>query len=127
MLMNDLIRDTSGMRVLVCANQGSLLTSERDANDFMSAAWEYDATWVALPVSRLADGFFQLSTRLAGDVIQKFVNQGLGIAIVGDISAWLADSKALRDFVYEANRGKTVLFVSDLDELDRRIGALAAG
>jgi len=119
--------DSHGLRILVCASTGAQLSSERDANDFMSAAWEHDATWVAFPVSRLADGFFQLSTRIAGDVIQKFVNHGLGIAIVGDISAWLSDSKALRDFVYEANRGKTVMFVSDLDELDRRIGARAAG
>jgi hypothetical protein len=125
--MDQHTRDSHGLRILVCASTGAQLSSERDANDFMSAAWEHDATWVAFPVSRLADGFFKLSTRIAGDVIQKFVNHGLGIAIVGDISAWLADSKALRDFVYEANRGKTVMFVSDLHELDRRIGARAAG
>lgn len=125
--MNELIRDSHGTRILVCADQGSLLASEKDANDFMSAAWERDATWVALPVSRLVGDFFQLSTRIAGDVIQKFVNHGLKLAIVGDISAWLAGSKALRDFVYEANRGETALFVNDLDELDRRIGAQVSG
>lgn len=123
--MNQHTLDRHGLRILVCASTGAALSSERDANDFMSAAWEHNATWVAFPVSRLADGFFQLSTRIAGDVIQKFVNHGLGIAIVGDISAWLAGSKPLRDFVYEANRGNTVLFVGDLDELDRRLGALA--
>lgn len=116
--MNQHTLDRHGLRILVCASTGSALSS-------MSAAWEHNATWVAFPVSRLADGFFQLSTRIAGDVIQKFVNHGLGIAIVGDISAWLAGSKPLQDFVYEANRGNTVLFVGDLDELDRRLGALA--
>lgn len=125
--MKDFFRDSHGARILVCAEQGPLLASETDANDFMSAAWEYDAAWVALPVSRLTDGFFQLSTRIAGDVIQKFVNHGLRIAIVGDISAWLAKSNALRDFVYEANRGRTVVFVNDLDELDHRLGQQVAG
>ena len=37
--------------------------------------------------ARLSPDFLRLSTGLAGDVLQKFVNYGLRVAIVGDVSA----------------------------------------
>jgi hypothetical protein len=76
---------------------------------------------VVIPVSRLSDDFFRLSTRLAGDVLQKFVNYRLRVAIVGDMSQWTAQSGPLRDFVSESNRGRSVWFMADLDELEQRL------
>ena len=124
--MPDTIRDIHALRVLVCATDGDKLTREQDANTFIGAAWEHEAALVAIPVARLADDFFRLSTRLAGDVMQKFVNYNLRLAIVGDISHWLADSKALRDFVYEANKGQSIWFVADVAELEQGLAQRAA-
>jgi len=44
------------------------------------------------------------------------------VAIVGNISAQLEESSALQDFVYESNRGEHVWFVTDLAELEKRLG-----
>jgi hypothetical protein len=117
--MTDMARDIHGLRVLICANDGPTLSNERDGDAFMSAAWEQNANLVAIPISRLADEFFRLDTRVAGEVIQKFVNYHLRLAVIGDISTWTTVSAALRDFVYEANHGQTVWFVKDIEELDR--------
>jgi hypothetical protein len=54
--------------------------------------------------------------------MQKFVNYGVRLAIVGDISAHVAASTPFRDLVYESNRGRQVWFVADLDALDSRLG-----
>ena len=54
---------------------------------------------------------------LAGEFVQKIVNYQLQLVIVGDISAQVAASDALRDFVREANRGQTIFFVSHLEDL----------
>jgi len=62
------------LRVLICAPDGPLLAKESDVDDFLSAAWSQDAAMVGIPVGRLSDDFFRLSTRLAGAVVQKFVN-----------------------------------------------------
>ena len=70
-----------------------------------------------IPVSRLGPGFLTLSTRIAGEVIQKFVTYGFQVAFVGDVSAAVAASNALRDFVCESNRGRHVWFVNDFDAL----------
>jgi hypothetical protein len=118
--MSDL-RNIHGVRVLVCAAEGPKLVSEHDATDFVGAAIEQQARLVAIPVARLSDDFFHLSTRLAGNVVQKFVNYNVQLAIIGDLSTWTAASNALRDFVTEANRGRAIWFVDDQHELERRL------
>jgi hypothetical protein len=121
--MTDFVREMNGMRVLVCDVDGPILAHEHDTGAFMGLAWEQNAAMVAVPLSRLGGDFLDLKTRIAGDVIQKFVNYRLRLAIVGDVSARLARSTALRDFVREANRGQDVWFVDDLDDLNRRLVA----
>lgn len=119
--MNDSVEEIGGVRVLVCAADGEKLASEADINDFLSKAWEHEAGLVAIPVTRLGDNFFRLRTRLAGAVAQKFVNYRMRLAVIGDISAWIAGSDALRDFVREANRGQDIWFAADLAELRSRL------
>lgn len=119
----DMIREFHGTIVLICAQDGPKLAAERDINDFLGAAWAAEAQMVAIPIERLDPAFFQLATRLAGEVAQKFVNYRMRLAIVGDISAYNAGSKALRDFVYESNQGQALWFVDDLAALDARLAA----
>ena len=119
------VSDIHGVRVLLCAADGPQLAGERDVNDVLSAAWSADAAMVAIPVERLDPAFFRLSTRLAGEMLQKFVNYQLRAAIVGDVTAWTTQSEALRDFIHEANRGGSAWFVNDIDELERRLARAA--
>jgi hypothetical protein len=119
--MSGVVENIEGVRVLVFGPEGGPLRSDRDAVDLIGDAIGQDVTWIAVPAERLGDDFFQLSTRIAGEAIQKFVNYQRRLAIVGDISAHLAASKALRDFVYESNRGRHVWFVADRAELGRRL------
>ena len=76
---------------------------------------------VAIPAERLDDRFYQLSTGVAGEIMQKFVNYRIRLAVVGDISTHVAGSGALRDLVRETNKGNHVWFVNDLQELDGRL------
>lgn len=46
--------------------------------------------------------------------MQKFVNYGYQLAIIGDFSAYT--SKALRDYMYECNSGRHLFFVADAAE-----------
>ncbi|WP_377355102.1 DUF4180 domain-containing protein [Phenylobacterium terrae] len=115
------VRRLSGVPVLVCPEAGPAIAGDRDAADLVGEALSVGAQVVALPVARLGAGFLDLSTRLAGEALQKFVNYGLRVAIVGDISGAVAQSTALRDFVRESNRGRQVWFVPDLTGLEARL------
>jgi hypothetical protein len=82
-------------------------------------------TTVAIPAGRLDPAFFVLSTGVAGEFVQKFVNYKRRLAIVGDISAQVAASDALRDWIYESNRRSDLWFVTDLAQLEDRLATLA--
>ncbi len=118
--------DIANLRILRFTEQGSVLRSGADANDFIGAAWGCEADLLAIPTARLGPDFLDLATKVAGEVFQKFVNYRLRCAIVGDISASLERSRALRDFVREANEGKSIWFVTDFDELRARLESAQA-
>ena len=118
--MADLMQERAGEQVLVCDPDGPPIATERDALDLIGAAF-LGATVVAVPAGRLAPAFFTLGTRFAGEVMQKFVNYRLRLAVVGDISAHLERSGALRALVAESNRHDQVWFVPDLDALEERL------
>jgi hypothetical protein len=104
-------------RLLVLNSEGSILTRTQDLLDLIQEAFAQKASVLVVPVSRLDPAFFQLRSGLAGEFVQKVVNYQLKLVVVGDISAHVAASDALRDFVREANRGQTILFVSQLEDL----------
>jgi len=117
----DTLKELNGVPVLVCSPDGETIT-ERDATQLIAdASYPELARWVAVPVERLDEAFFQLRTRVAGEIVQKFVTYHMGLAIVGDISRHTEDSRALRDFVRECNRGTQTWFVPDLDALGARL------
>lgn len=117
----DICKELHGTRVLICGEDGPVLASERDVGDFLGAAWAGDATLVAVPTARIGADFFRLRTRVAGEIVQKFVNYRIQLAIIGDISVQSAESQALRDFVYESNQGEALWFLDDLAALERRL------
>ena len=119
--MADTIETRNGIRILNCDPNGPVIRTDRDAVDLIGAALSERCSMVVLPVERLGDDFFKLKTRILGEVIQKFVNYERRLAILGDIERHLAASQALRDFVYETNRGHQVWFVADRAQLESRL------
>ncbi|GHD49664.1 DUF4180 domain-containing protein [Mycetocola manganoxydans] len=113
--------DFTGTRVLLLDGDGPLIARPDQANDLIGDAWGHEATVVAIPASRLDAGFFRLSSGLAGEVAQKLVNYRITLAILGDIAAHVEASGALRDFVWESNRGDHVWFLADRAELEARL------
>ncbi|WP_244108535.1 DUF4180 domain-containing protein [Burkholderia anthina] len=96
---------------------------ESDALDLVALAHEHQADWIVVPAEALHDDFYRLDSGLAGAVLQKLVNYGVRLGVVGDIGRWLTRSEALRALVREANRGQSVWFVASEDDLLRRLGA----
>lgn len=117
--MNAVI-ERSGVPVLVCPADGPAIASTQDALDLIGDSYGR-AEVVAIPAGRLDPSFFRLRSGLAGEIMQKFVNYRVSLAIVGDITEHVEASDALRDLVRESNKGRHVWFVADLDELDTHL------
>lgn len=122
--MPDVMQERAGVHVLVCDPDGPPIATVSDVLDLIGAAF-LGAEVVAVPASRLDERFFSLGTRFAGEVMQKFVNYRLRLAVIGDISGHLAASAALRALVQESNHADHVWFLPDLDTLEDRLRAAA--
>lgn len=116
------ITQHNGLTICELPPQGGLLGGELTAPDLIGEAYEADPDIIVVPVARLAPGFLDLSTRIAGEVFQKMEQYSRRLAIQGDISAAVAASTALHDFVYETNRRGHHLFVPDHAALLARLG-----
>ncbi|MGW7457372.1 DUF4180 domain-containing protein [Streptomyces sp. NPDC054797] len=112
--------------VLMCEAEGEVIAGEREALDCIGDASYQGAHWVVIPVARFDEAFFRLSSRIAGEIIQKFAQYRVGLVVLGDVSRHTADSPALRDFVRECNRGRQTWFLSDDEELRERLTGATA-
>lgn len=101
--------------VAVVTGEEMAITDAQSALDLLMTA-KYDANTKALVVPKklISEEFFILSSGLAGEILQKFINYGGKIAIYGDYSRYT--SKPLKDFIYESNNGKDVFFTATKEE-----------
>lgn len=108
--------------VALIREPGVLMTDPQSALDLIATVnYETGCAAMVLPKEAVAEEFWQLSTRLAGEVLQKFINYNMKLAVIGDFSALTAKSKSLHDFVFESNRGTHIFFVDSEEEAVRRL------
>lgn len=106
------IANEKNVEIAVINSSEILITDVQSALDFiMTATYDTGCNRIVLNKSAVCEDFFNLSTKLAGDVLQKFVNYNVKLAIVGDFSVYT--SKSLRDFIYESNKGNHIFFLPD--------------
>lgn len=111
--------------IIATANTDSIvLTDEQSALDIiMTISSKTGSSRIALNKEAISEDFFKLSTKLAGDILQKFANYHIKFAIIGDFSSYT--SKPLKDFIYECNKGNNVFFVpSEQEAIDNLSKAL---
>lgn len=120
------ITQYGGLVICELLPHGGLLGSDLTAPDLIGEVYDTNPDLIVVPVSRLAPGFLDLSTLIAGEVFQKMEQYGRRLAIQGDIAAEVAASKSLNDFVYETNRRGHHLFVPERAALLARLGGAGA-
>ena len=92
--------------------EGLVLTSVEDGLSLLGDLYYQGFDKIILHEENIVSEFFDLKSKLAGEVLQKFVQYRMPLAVVGDFSK--CTSKSLRDFIYECNRGRQINFVQEL-------------
>lgn len=88
------------VEIAVVESNEILITDVQSALDLMATVqFEAGCNCIILDRSALSEDFFDLKTRLAGEILQKFINYRVKVAIVGDFSVF--SSQSLKDFIYE--------------------------
>lgn len=104
------IHEESGQRVAEVISDSIIIGSEQDALDLMVHPELRGARRIIIYQKDIIPDFFKLSTRIAGEILQKFVTYQVKLAIVGDFEN---TSETFKAFVRESNRGSQIFFVND--------------
>jgi hypothetical protein len=113
-MQSNLIDSVKGPIALITSDTVDLRITQ-DALDIMANC---KARAMILGKKNIAPEFFDLKTGLLGEVMQKFVNYGFRVAIVGDFTD---GSKNFQDFIFESNKTGMLLFLPSEDEAIRRL------
>lgn len=102
----------NNVEIAVVSSDEIMITDVQSSLDFMATVtYETGCNHIVLNKSVLCEEFFNLRTKLAGEILQKFVNYHVKVAIVGDYSVYTSES--LKDFIYESNKGNNIFFLEN--------------
>ena len=86
----------------------------KEIDDVFSIFSMNNCSTIILKKENIVEDFYNLSTGIAGEILQKFSTYRKRMAIIGDFET--IKSKFLRDFIYESNKTKQIIFVKTLEE-----------
>lgn len=103
-----------GLTFLEIRSEEQFINNVQDVLDLFGELYGQYYDGIILYERNITHDFFDLQTRLAGEILQKFSNYRIRLVIVGDWSKYT--SRSLEAFITESNRGKTVNFSSSPTE-----------
>lgn len=89
-------------------------TTIEDGKDIMGDIYYQGYDKLIVHEKNIHPDFFDLKTKIAGEILQKFSTYRVRLVIVGNFSNY--ESRSLKDFIFESNKGKAVNFLSSLEE-----------
>jgi hypothetical protein len=114
-IMNIEVIKENNVEIAIVRSNDILISDVQSALDLMATVnYETGCDKMILNKCVIVEDFFDLKTKLAGEVLQKYINYKKKIAIVGDYSMY--NSKSLKDFIYECNKGKDIFFLPNEKE-----------
>lgn len=109
-----------GTDIAVVSSDELVIADTQSALDLaMTVRYETGATKIVIDKNVICEDFFILSTGVAGEILQKFINYHIKAAIYGDYSQYT--SKPLKDFIYESNHGNNFFFVTTKEEAIQKL------
>lgn len=105
---------TDGLTFLEIRSEEQFINNVQDVLDLFGELYGQYYDGIILYERNITHDFFDLQTKLAGEILQKFSNYRIRLVIVGDWSKYT--SRSLEAFITESNKGKTVNFSSSPTE-----------
>ncbi|GAA4461579.1 DUF4180 domain-containing protein [Nibrella saemangeumensis] len=105
------IKDTKIAEVI---STDMLIRTIEDGSDLLGNLYYQDSDKIIVHAENITPDFFDLKTRLAGEILQKFSNYRVRLAIVGDFTQY--SGKSFNAFMVESNKAGQINFVRSVSE-----------
>mgnify|MGYP000362371941 CR=1 FL=1 len=113
-IMNLAVHQTGNKKFAELRASGTVIHSTEDAMNLMGDLYYQGYDGLILYEEQVTSAFFDLKTKMAGEILQKFSNYRFLLVLIGDFSKF--SSQSLQDFIRESNKGRQVTFVRTLPE-----------
>lgn len=107
------IHQTGDIKIAELVSQEMLINNYEDALQLIVDLYYQDFDRMIIHEKNITPAFFDLKTGIAGDVLQKFSNYKMRLAIIGEFPKY--PGQAIKDFIYESNKGRQVNFLDSLE------------
>ncbi len=107
-----------GKKLAEYPGNAPLIQKSEDVMDVIGNLYYQHFEALIISAGQLPESFFELKSGVAGEFLQKFSNFRLQLFIIGHFSE--VESKSLRDFIRESNRGDLVNFLESTEEIFSR-------
>jgi Domain of unknown function (DUF4180) len=91
-----------------------VIANFQDGLDLLGDLYFQGFDKIILQEKNITPDFFDLKTGIAGEILQKFSNYQVRLAIVGDFSKY--QSKSIKEFIFESNKLGQINFVETKTE-----------
>ena len=108
------IADINGISIAEIISDKTELKNTQDAVDLIANCAYQGAYGIIIREENVIDSFFDLKTKVAGDILQKFSTYNSKLAIVGDFTKFPGNS--LKDFIRESNKTGRISFVGSIED-----------
>lgn len=112
--MSLISHQSAGGKFAEIVGDQQVVSNVEEASDLLGDLYYDQFDGIIFHQHHLTPDFFDLRNGMAGEILQKFSNLRVKLAVVGDFGAILPGS--LKDLIRESNRGRQVVFVASVEE-----------
>ena len=115
--MNYQIREIESKKYIELISTTEPLSTENDALDLIALCWEHETIALMIHYAALSEDFFKLKTKLAGNMIQKFINYGIKAAAI--IPQETTQKGRFKEMAMETNKGNHFRLYESKEEAEK--------
>lgn len=105
----------NGIKIAEVVSADCIINNPSDSLDLLGNLYYQEFDKIIIYEKNITPDFFDLKNGMAGEILQKFSNYRVSLAIVGEFTKYKT-SQSLNDFIYESNKGKLINFVRSQSE-----------
>ncbi len=110
--MNIVAHNINDIKIAEVISDTTIINNTEDGLNLLGNLYFQGFDRIIIHENDITADFFDLKSGIAGEILQKFSNYRVRLAIVGDFTKYT--SRSLNDFIYESNKGKQINFVTSI-------------
>ncbi|HPE77745.1 MAG TPA: DUF4180 domain-containing protein [Draconibacterium sp.] len=108
------IHNINDIKIAEVVSDKFVIKTIEDGLDLLGNLYYQGFDKIVVHEKNITPDFFDLKNGMAGEILQKFSNYRVQLAITGDFTQY--SGKSLKDFIFESNKKRQINFLNSVTE-----------